>query len=125
MKDIKICQSDEVCAEVNLANLGEISIIYLDQSSPDDFFLSAINRIVDHDESITRELMHAAHDYIDKVAPNGVDKTVEVMSIFIYDDRPHEIGVSLHWDGDVEHGIGIKMIEGKVINIGMEDILFS
>ena len=124
MKNIKIHQNDEVYAEVNLPFVGEIPIIYLDQNSSDIFFHNAVSEIVDHGESIIKEVTQAAYNYMDKVAPD-VDKKFEITSIFVYEGKTNEIGVSLHWDGDIEHGVGIQIINYKVTEVGMEDGLFS
>ena len=124
MKDITVHQNNEVYAEVNLPFVGEIPIIYLDQNSSDVFFLNTVSKIVDHGESIIKEAMQAAYNYMDKIA-SDIDKSFEIMSIFVYEGKPNEIGISLHWDGDIEHGIGIKIVNDRVAEVGMEDVLFS
>lgn len=125
MENIKVHQDKEVYAEVNLPKIGEVPIIYLDQDSSDDFFLDAINNIVKNGASIIKEVTYAAHNYMSEMAPDAVNKEFEVMSIFVYEGKPNEIGVSLHWEGDTEHGIGIRIVGEEVVEIGMEDILFS
>lgn len=101
----------------------EVSCVYLERFSPDRYFLSAVDFIVNNQHVIHRILHKEVSSYIDKVYKNQ-SGTFSLTKIYILPDITDEFGFMLRWPGDSEHGIGVKFSGTSVKKIGSAEVAF-
>ena len=116
--------NDGVSVKCLSKKLGSFIATYLDEEEVDSHFVSKVNYLSEHDEDIFDCLKVAVKVYGKEKYGYFDEYPFQVMVMYI-NRSSDEYGVILRWDGDVEHGIGIKMEKDNVLKIGSAELSFS
>ncbi|WP_409309524.1 hypothetical protein [Pectobacterium sp. B1J-3] len=101
----------------------EVQVIYLESEVMDEKLVNEIDSILKNQEKIFSLLKKEILLYIDRNYKNG-DFCLKLMKIYVFPDIENELGFIFRWNGDTEHGIGVRMSGLSVKKIGSAEMAF-
>ncbi|WP_369126348.1 hypothetical protein [Gilliamella sp. wkB292] len=119
------CEDDGIAVDIILSCFGsqKISVVYLESEECDEKMKTDINFIISHQIELLHLIEQATASYIDKVYKKKLDK-LTLIKIYLFPDVEYQYGFLFDWLGDIEHGIGVKIKNLKVEDIGGAEIAF-
>lgn len=125
MEFIKAYSSNEgVCCDIVLECFGNepIEIINLECYELDEKFKEEVRCIYENQLDIYRSVIAGVIKYVRKKSDNN---NLKLMKIYTSHDVEREFGLLFSWDGDTEHGIGVRVRnDGVVIDVGPAETSF-
>ncbi|MGL5841569.1 MAG: hypothetical protein ACRCYK_07180 [Aeromonas hydrophila] len=122
---IKAYISNEgVCCDIVLECFGNepIEIINLECYELDEKFKEEVRCIYENQLDIYRSVIAGIIKYVRKKSDNN---NLKLMKIYTSHDVEREFGLLFSWDGDTEHGIGVRIRnDGVVIDVGPAETSF-
>lgn len=118
-------EDDGIAVDVILNCFGsqKISVVYLESDKCDEKMKIDISFIISHQIELLHLIEKATASYIDKVYTKKLDK-LTLIKIYLFPDVECQYGFLFDWLGDIEHGIGVKIKNLKVEDIGGAEIAF-
>lgn len=101
----------------------KIPVVYLESDKCDEKMKRDIGFILFHQIDLFQVIDKEIVLYIDSVYQKKLDKFT-LLKIYLFPDIEDEYGFLFDWSGDIEHGIGIKIKNLKVKDIGSGEIAF-
>lgn len=101
----------------------KIPVVYLESDKCDEKMKRDIGFILSHQIDLFQIIDKEIVLYIDSVYQKKLDKFT-LLKIYLFSDIEDEYGFLFDWSGDIEHGIGIKIKNLKVKDIGSGEIAF-
>lgn len=101
----------------------KIPVVYLESDKCDEKMKRDIGFILSHQIDFFQVIGKEIVLYIDSVYQKKLDK-LTLLKIYLFSDIEDEYGFLFDWSGDIEHGIGIKIKNLKVKDIGSGEIAF-
>ncbi|WAF99327.1 hypothetical protein NRZ31_00765 [Aeromonas dhakensis] len=125
MEFIKAYSSNEgICCDIVLECFGNepIEIINLECYELDEKFKEEVRCIYENQLDIYRSVIAGIIKYVRKKSDNN---NLKLMKIYTSHDVEREFGLLFSWDGDTEHGIGVRIrSDGVVIDVGPAETSF-
>lgn len=125
MEFIKAYSSNEGgCCDIVLECFGNepIEIINLECYELDEKFKEEVRCIYENQLDIYRSVIAGVIKYVRKKSDNN---NLKLMRIYTSHDVEREFGLLFSWDGDTEHGIGVRVrSDGVVIDVGPAETSF-
>ncbi|PTT49964.1 hypothetical protein DBR13_21685 [Aeromonas sp. HMWF015] len=99
-----------------------IEIINLECYELDEKFKEEVRCIYENQLDIYRSVIFGIIKYVRKKSDNN---NLKLMKIYASHDVEREFGLLFSWDGDTEHGIGVRIrSDGVVIDVGPAETSF-
>ncbi|WNN47250.1 hypothetical protein RIN58_12585 [Siccibacter colletis] len=109
--------------DFNSFKVKGIQVIYLESEFTDKKMIADINFIIKHQDVFFERTEEYFASYI-KSHYNSEDTSFKLMKIYIFPDVHDEYGFIFRWEGDTEHGIGIRFSGLSVKEIGSSEVAF-
>jgi hypothetical protein len=118
--------NEGVCCDIVLEYFGSepIELINLECYVLDDKFKEEVKFIYENQLEIQRSVIAGVTMYIRKKYQSN-NHNFKLMKIYTSHDVEREFGLLFSWDGDTEHGIGVRVRnDGVVIDVGPAETSF-
>ena len=109
--------------DFNSFEVKGIQVICLESESTDKKMFADINFMIKHQDVFFERSEEYLASYI-KSHYNREDTSFKLMKIYIFPDILDEYGFIFRWEGDIEHGIGIRFSGLSVKEIGSAEVAF-
>lgn len=109
--------------DFNSFKVKGIQVIYLESESADKKMIANINFMIKHQDVFFEKSEEYLTSYI-KSHYNSEGASFKLMKIYIFPDIHDEYGFIFRWEGDTEHGIGIRFSGLSVKEIGSAEVAF-
>lgn len=127
MDSVGFYEDDEgMCCDVLLEAFGvePIQIINLEYYELDEKFKDDVRLIYSNQIDIHQKVTSCIIEHIRKKYQSE-NYSCKLMKIYTFHDMEMEFGLLFSWEGDSEHGIGVRMNnDGDIIEIGAAEVSF-
>ena len=115
---------DGVSVECESKKFGCFVMTYMDMKEEDNYFFDKIKNFVNDSDIIFNSVTKAIKKYSSEKYSYNKEYLFQLMTVYI-SQTSDEYGMLFNWEGDPEHGIGVKMQDHNVTKIGSAEVSFS
>lgn len=119
-------EDDEgIAVNIDLDSFNEVDVqcVYLESYTSDKKIINDINYLLKNQKVFFERSASEISSYVERVYKNKVVK-FKLMKIYFFPDVENEFGFVFRWEGDTEHGIGIKFLGLSIKKIGGAEVAF-
>jgi len=126
MDTIGFYEDDEgICCDIILESFVDdpVQVVNLEIYEIHDKFLMDIDYLRNNQREMNSKVNQSISDYIKrKYHSDSVD--FKLIKVYAFHDEDRKYGLIFNWDGDSEHGIGVKVDNTDVIKVGPAEVSF-
>ncbi|HEA3202655.1 TPA: hypothetical protein RVS02_004227 [Aeromonas veronii] len=126
MDAIDFYECDEgICCDIILESFLDdpIQVVNLETYEINDKFLIDIYYLRDNQREMNSKVNESISEYIKRKC-HSESVYFKLIKVYSFHDEERKYGFVFNWDGDSEHGIGVKVDNTDVIKIGPAEVSF-
>lgn len=127
MDAIGFYEDDEgICCAITLESFVDVpvQVVSLETYEIDDKFIANVEYLRNNQREMNSKVNEAISEYI-KIKYHSDSVDFKLVKVYAFHDEESIYGLVFTWDGDSEHGVGVKVANTDVIKVGPAEVSFT